>query len=122
VPLVGDALEAAKEALKATGAGVQGSSGVAGLVPAYCREGGPTAASAALMKHVRAVVADKKVTTHSLRHLMKDRLRLAEVDIQRQEALMGHSSGKVAEDYGGSATRLLLAKEALERALAVSIP
>ncbi|MFZ1471144.1 MAG: tyrosine-type recombinase/integrase, partial [Paracoccaceae bacterium] len=72
VPMVGDALEAAKEALNQPRQGNL-------LFPSYGHSRGGDAASAALMKHVRAVTSDRKHVVHSLRHNMKDRLMLAEV-------------------------------------------
>lgn len=110
VPLIGDALAAAKEALKDAGSRKL-------LFPSYGRVGGGSTASAALGKHVRAVVTDTKVTTHSLRHLMKDRLRIAGVSKSDQDILLGHSSGSVGEDYGGDEGRLKVALRALEEAL-----
>ena len=98
VPLIGDALAAAQDALKATEGPM--------LFPAYGRIDGPSSASAALGKHVRACVPDAKVTTHSLRHLMKDRLRHADVTKADQDIVLGHSSGGVGEDYGGDEARL----------------
>ncbi|RWD31826.1 MAG: integrase [Mesorhizobium sp.] len=113
VPLIGTALDAAREAVKAAGDSAL-------LFPAYGRVGGPSAASAALGKHVRAVVSDPKVTTHSLRHLMKDRLRLAGVSKADQDIVLGHSSGSVGEDYGGADARLKVAERALKAALGVT--
>lgn len=110
VPLIGDALEAAKEAIKV-------AQGQHMLFVAYGRKKGGSAVSAALSKHVRAVVSDTKVTSHSLRHLIKDRLRIAEVSTTDQEILMGHSSGRVGEDYGGDEVRLKVAERALRKAL-----
>lgn len=109
VPLIGEALKAAKEAVEAAGNATM-------LFPAYGRPRGPASASAALGKHVRACVADPKATTHSLRHLMKDRLRLAGVNKSDQDIVLGHSSGSVGEDYGGDEARLEVARRALERA------
>jgi integrase len=114
VPLLGTALEAAKEAVDAAGDKTM-------LFPAYGREGGPASASAAIGKHVRTVVTDPKIgPAHSLRHLMKDRLRLAGVSKSDQDIVLGHSSGSVGEDYGGDEVRLEVAKRALERALGLS--
>ncbi len=110
VPLLGDALVAAKEACSA-------AAGEVLLFPAYGRKGGPDAASAALGKHVRACVSDLKVTTHSLRHLMKDRLRLAGVTKGDQDIVLGHSSGNVGEDYGGDEARLKVAERAMKAAV-----
>jgi len=111
VPLLGDALEAAKDALEA-------AKGQAMLFPIYGRKDGASSASAALGKHVRACVDNPKVTTHSLRHLMKDRLRLAGVSKTDQDLVLGHSSGSVGEDYGGAA-RLEMARRALTKALGI---
>ncbi|MER8473202.1 tyrosine-type recombinase/integrase [Mesorhizobium sp. M1328] len=110
VPLIGGALEAAKEAAKAAGSATM-------LFPTYGRPKGASSASAALGKHVRACVTDPKATTHSLRHLMKDRLRLAGVTKSDQDIVLGHSSGSVGEDYGGDEARLEVARRALEKAL-----
>ncbi|RWG22538.1 MAG: hypothetical protein EOQ55_03080 [Mesorhizobium sp.] len=111
VPLLGAALEAAKEAVKAAGNATM-------LFPTYGRPKGASSASAALGKHVRACVADPKATTHSLRHLMKDRLRLAGVSKTDQDIVLGHSSGGVGENYGGDPAVLLeVARRALEKAL-----
>lgn len=112
VPLIGDALDAARAAVKVAGNATM-------LFPAYGRPRGPASASAALGKHVRACVSDPKATTHSLRHLMKDRLRLAGVTKSDQDIVLGHSSGSVGEDYGGDEVRLEVARRALERALAI---
>lgn len=108
VPLIGDALDAAKEALK-TSPGPM-------LFPAYGVEGGGNRASAALGKHVRACIADPKIVTHSLRHRMKDLTRRAGVSKADQDILLGHSSGSVGEDYGGDEGCLEAAMRALEAA------
>lgn len=112
VPLFGTALQAAKEAVEAANGGL--------LFPAYGRVGGPASASASLGKHVRTVVDDPKVgPSHSLRHLMKDRLRLAGISKSDQDIVLGHSSGSVGEDYGGDEARLKVAERALKAALGV---
>jgi len=67
VPLVGDTLEAAMEALDlATGERM--------LFPSYSHEGGPDAVSQALMKHLRTFTSSKRHVVYSLRHNMKDLL------------------------------------------------
>ncbi|TPI83483.1 tyrosine-type recombinase/integrase [Mesorhizobium sp. B2-8-9] len=113
VPLIGNALDAAKAAVTAAG-------NAAMLFPAYGRPNGASSASAALGKHVRAVVTDPKVTTHSLRHLMKDRLRLAGVSKADQDIVLGHSSGSEGEKYGrGQEAMLEVAQRALKAALGI---
>lgn len=110
VPLLGDALEAARQAVEAAEAG-------AFLFPTYASKKGTGAASAALMKHVRAEVSRRKVTVHSLRHIMKDRLVLAAVAKAEQDLVLGHSSGSVGEAYGGDEARLEVAERALRKAI-----
>ncbi|TPL45434.1 site-specific integrase [Mesorhizobium sp. B2-4-6] len=110
VPLVRDALKAAQEAREAAG-------DRALLFPTYAREGGATAASQVLMKHVRKVVTDPKVTVHSLRHTLKDKLVRAGVPEAVQNMILGHSSGAVSEAYGGPEARLEVATRALRKAL-----
>ena len=110
VPLIGDALAAAKEALQAAGDDPM-------LFPKYGRPGGGTACSQTLMKHVRAVVSDPKVQTHSLRHNMKDRLRKAGVAKVDQDLILGHTMGGIGEDYGGDEARLVVATKAMRKAL-----
>ena len=68
---------------------------------------------------MRNCVTDKKIApAHSIRHWMKDRLRLASIPKAEQDIILGHSSGNVGEDYGGEEVRLHVAKRALEKALA----
>jgi len=92
VPLVGDALEAAREALKL-------AEGRTALFPGYARERGADAASSILMKHLRTFTTDKRHTVHSLRHNMKDRLRKAGVEKILQDFILGHSAPGVGEGY-----------------------
>lgn len=115
VPLVGDALEAAKEAVKAAGDSKM-------LFARYGHEGGGDKASAALGKHVRAAVTDKKVTTHSLRHRMEDLLVIAWVPEKLKRSIMGHSGGGAGDNYGGEEARLKVATEAMEKALGTKLP
>lgn len=111
VPLVGDALEAAQEALKLAREGVM-------LFPTYGRKRGSDAASAALMKHLRQVSADGKHVIHSLRHNMKDRLILAEVSSLDQDLILGHALGGVGDRvYGGDTAKLRQTTKAMRKAL-----
>ena len=114
VPLMGRALEAAKEAVALARARTM-------MFATYGRTGGPDAASAAIGKHVRTVVTDPKIgPAHSLRHLMKDRLRLARTSKVDQDLLLGHAAGSVGEDYGGDEVRLRIVERALKAALEAS--
>jgi integrase len=107
VPLVGDALGAAQEALKL-------ADGEAFLFPRYARVRGPDAASAVLMKHLRGFTKDKRHKVHSLRHGMKDRMRKAGVDKIAQDVVLGHAASNIGELYGGSEGLLAVALRALE--------
>jgi integrase len=109
VPLVGDALDAAREVLKLPRGGP--------MVFSYGRKRGSDAASAALMKHIRAVSGDEKHVIHSLRHNMKDRLMLAEVSSLDQNLILGHAQGGVGDRfYGGGVAKLKATTRAMKRA------
>lgn len=112
VPLVGDALSAAKEALKLP-------RDVAAVFPRYGRgRAGGEAASQAIMKHVHAVVRDPRYVTHSLRHNMKDRLRLARVSELEQNLILGHALGGVGDRvYGGEPVKLEVMTRAMRAAM-----
>lgn len=113
VPLVGDALTAAKEALRLPRDGDM-------AFPSYGRKRGSDAASAALMKHLRAVTTDPKHVIHSLRHNMKDRLILAEVSSLDQNLILGHTPGGVGDSvYGGRVAKLRATTRAMKKALGV---
>jgi integrase len=106
VPLIGDALAAAKASVKAAGKS-------ATLFPSYGRERGGDNASAALMRHVREVTTDAKVTVHSARHLMEDRMIRAGVDEYDRNLVLGHTRRGQGDRYGSDEARL----EATTRAL-----
>lgn len=106
VPLVGDALDAAKEALKA-------AEGKAVLFPRFAKPRGTDNCSTQLMKHLRQITADPKHVVHSLRHSMKDSLRLAGVEKTVQDLILGHASPSIGETYGGEEVRLQVAHRAL---------
>lgn len=115
VPLVGDALEAAKEALSLPREGDM-------LFPSYGRKRGSDAASAALMKHVRAVTVDPKHVVHSLRHNMQDSLVLAEVSALDRKLILGHAVEGVGDSvYGGAVRKLRQTTRAMKKALGVPL-
>jgi integrase len=107
VPLLGDALSAAREALSA-------AEGEVYLFPRYARERGPDAASAALMKHLRGFTSDKRHKVHSLRHGIKDRMRAAGVEKVAQDIVLGHAPTNIGETYGGERGLLAVALRALQ--------
>ncbi len=111
VPLVGDALVAAKEALKL-------SDGESLLFPKYAHEAGPDAVSAALMKHVRTITKDSRHVVNSLRHNMKDWLVLAGTSERVENRIMGHTVRGIGDRvYGGNDAKLKVAYEAMEKAV-----
>ncbi|RGP37728.1 tyrosine-type recombinase/integrase [Pseudotabrizicola alkalilacus] len=114
VPLVGDALDAAKEALKL-------AVGYTMLFPDYGRVRGSDTASAALMKQLRKVTSDPKHVVHSLRHNMKDRLMVAEVSSLDQNLILGHALGGVGDRvYGGDVAKLRVTTRAMMRAFGIA--
>lgn len=124
VPLIGDALEAVREALLLREASedphlrnsVLGKQGF--LFPQYVGPRGGDALSAALMKHVRKFTEDKRHVVYSLRHEATDRLRLAGVSKMDEDAIMGHVTGDVAvRHYGSERVALRMAYRAMERGL-----
>lgn len=69
------------------------------------------------MKYLREETKNARHVVHSLRHNMKDALRLAEVEKPIQDLLLGHASDSVGERYGGEAARLEVAHRALLKAV-----
>ena len=100
VPLVGEALRAAKEACS----GVEQTKGI---FPRYARPRGADAASAALMKHIRLETEDSRCSVHGLRHRVSNRLREAGTPTDIRHGFLGHANEAVAEStYGGREARL----------------
>jgi integrase len=110
VPLAGDALTAAKKALKSVHSGEP-------VFPRYARDRGADAASAALMKAVRAETKDRRLTVHGLRHRVSDKLRDAGAPVEVRHGFLGHSSTAIAEStYGSPRARLVEFAKWAERA------
>lgn len=80
----------------------------------YARPRGSDGASAMLMKHLRKVIEDPKVTIHSLRHRMKDELRNSGCPESLSREILGHAQPGVAANYG-SGYALGVMREALQR-------
>ncbi|MFK0684914.1 site-specific integrase [Ochrobactrum sp. BD67] len=114
VPLIGSALKAVKDALKE-------SEGSTFLFPRYGRVRGADSASAALMKHLRAISENPKHTVHSLRHGMEDKLTRAGVSEFDRNLVLGHSSGGMSERYGGAEVRLEMAFKALNKVVGAKV-
>jgi integrase len=84
------------------------------LFPKYARPRGSDAASAMMMKRLRRQISDKKITMHSLRHRMKDKLRNTGCPEAISLAILGHSTNTVASNYG-SGYALDIMREHMER-------
>lgn len=111
VPLIGDAIGVAKDAMKYA---KRHSSGA--LFPRYAKCRGSDSLSAIQMKTIRKyVTTDPKITAYSTRHRMKDLLRNAGIDEKIQLELLGHSSSKAADSYGAGYWLPVL-REAMEKA------
>jgi integrase len=91
-----------------------GLSDSAPLFPKYARPRGSDAASAMLMKRLRTQISDKKITMHSLRHRMKDKLRNTGCPEAISLAILGHSTNTVAANYG-SGYALEVMREHMEK-------
>ena len=89
-----------QEAIKALEEVSQGKDPEAPLFPQYAKERGGDNCSAMLMKRLRTVITDKKLTMHSLRHRMKDKLRNTGCPEAISMAILGHGSNTVAANYG----------------------
>ena len=88
------------EAIKALEEEFQGKDPEALLFPRYAKERGGDNCSAMLMKRLRTIITDKKLTMHSLRHRMKDKLRNTGCPEAISMAILGHGSNTVAANYG----------------------
>ena len=70
------------------------------LFERYAKDRGMDNCSQMLMKRLRRVITDKKLTMHSLRHRMKDKLRNTGCPEAISMAILGHGSNTVAANYG----------------------
>ncbi len=113
VPLIGDALAAVREAV-ALADDPDGSRKLP-VFPRYARPRGADAASAILMRHLRGITTDKRHVVHSLRHRMKDKMRLADIPKDVQDLVLGHASAGVAEAYGSMSARLAVAYREMQK-------
>ena len=71
--------------------------------------------SAMLMKCFRKQITERKLSMHSLRHRMKDKLRNTGCPEAISMAILGHGSNTVASNYG-SGYALEVMREHMEKA------
>jgi site-specific recombinase XerC len=94
VPLVGRALEVAQRILAQ-------AEGRQYAFPKYAQTNRHDLFSANMMKRLRKYTKDPRHSLYSLRHTMKDALRDADVSLDLQEAILGHSTGSGSQaNYG----------------------
>ncbi|MBY6165927.1 tyrosine-type recombinase/integrase [Pseudooceanicola nitratireducens] len=118
IPLIGDGLNAAKAALQMASQTDQKNPA---LFPFYSHEGGPDAASGALMNHVRNVTKNPRHVVYSLRHNIKSWLGQSGASERDENRLLGHAEAAVGNRYyGGIEDRLRGTSVALEAALALA--
>lgn len=118
VPLVGDGLFAAKEALEIACNRRQNSPT---LFPRYAHEGGPDAVSSALMSHLRNETTNPRHVVYSLRHNIKSWLGRSGAVERDENRILGHADATVGgRYYGGLDDRLHSTTIALEKAQALA--
>ncbi len=101
VPLLHSAVAALTEQRQRLQDGSGQPSMTGPVFPRYGRENGRDAASAALMKALRAAgIEDKKKTVHSIRHTVKQHLRDCGCPKDVRDFMQGHSAPNIAENYG----------------------
>ena len=81
----------------------------------YTRPRGMDLVSAMMMKRFRKIITDKKLTMHSLRHRMKDKLRNTGCPEAISMAILGHGTNTVAANYG-SGYAIEVMREHMEKA------
>ena len=126
VPLIGETLEIAKEAIKAANNRTSCDHGEY-LFPNYATENGGEAISQTLMNHVKAVSGGEKrlrlhkthnarsrYNNHSYRHRMKGKLAEAGVPKNIQDMFLGHAEEGIGDRrYLGFDSRLKVLTEAM---------
>jgi hypothetical protein len=95
VPLVGRALEVAQRI-------IGDAEGRQYAFPKYAQTNRHDLFSANMMKRLRKHTKDSRHSLYSLRHTMKDALRDADVSLDLQEAILGHSTGSGSQANYGS--------------------
>lgn len=122
LPLVGEALEVARDAVKRAKARSRGAEPEA--VPLFTGFGasgrGADSISAKLNKAIRAagVPRSPRLVAYSYRHTIKEALRSAGVADHVQRRVLGHAGHGVADRYGSPQGRLAEARDALVAAMA----
>ena len=109
--------------IKGAGASIEdrrGKEETEALFPKYARPCSSDAASAMMMKRLRTVITDRKLTMHSMRHQMKDGLRNTGCPEAVSMAILGHGSNTVTSNYG-SGYALEVMREHMQRVWTMNV-
>lgn len=121
LPLVDDALVAARDAVRRAGVRAKGvPADRAPLFRGFNTNGrGADAISAKVNKAIRAAGVPKspRLVAYSFRHTIKEALRSAGVSDHVQRRILGHAGHGVADRYGSTQLRLAEARDALQAAM-----
>lgn len=108
IPLLGDALSAARELQRGRIAGA--------LFPKACHETGTL--SARLNKALRSAGIPKGsgLSAYSFRHTLQEGLRLTDAPFDVQQAILGHAPLSMTDRYGSRRVSLVRVTAAIEKA------
>jgi integrase len=119
VPLIGEALDAVREALDAAGDGKKPEH--TALFPTFLKYNGrgvdKLSERACTAIRTAGVPKSKRITANSFRHSFKAALRSAKVEEFLHRRLMGHSGEGVADNYGSPEAMLDELRDSLEAAI-----
>lgn len=111
VPLLGEALRVAHDLKSQAGHAVE-------AFPKFANPNSHDNFSQQVMKRLRRFTVSKEHTLYSLRHNMKDALRTADISLELQNAILGHSLGSGAQANYGSGFSLEKKRDALAQVFA----
>jgi site-specific recombinase XerD len=121
VPLIGEALDAAKDAVNRAKPPRGKDKDEAPLFAGFGRDGrGADSISAKLNKAIRAakgMPVSPRLVAYSYRHNIKEALRSSGAADHVQRRILGHAGQGVADRYGSAHGRLVEARDALDKAL-----
>jgi integrase len=116
VPLLAQAAAVIREHRSQSPTSPVSRDGAAPVFPRYGRDGGSAAASRALTRALRLNgITDRRKSSHSLRHTVKQRLRDVGVPKDIRDAVQGHGARDIADTYG-LGIALTVMRDALEKA------
>ena len=120
IPLIGETLEAAKDAYQKALVRSKGQSpDEAQVFASYSREHGANPISAKLLKCIRAAGVPKstRLVVYSYRHTLEEALRSAHTPEHIQKRILGHADSTTTDRYGSPMGRLAETRDALVKAM-----